>query len=104
MSLFLRMQSILLAGSSRVPRHGHHTAKDTPGDLDNIHHSPDALGNRGHPNRDFPDHFTPHSTGPYHSPLLPPATTDPGLLPNTFLLGMLLDIFPVVHLGLQRRQ
>ena len=74
------------------------------GDIDNIDHSPDALGNQGRSNRDVPDHVTPHSTGPHHPPLLPPTTIDSGHLPNTFILGLHLTILIMVHLGLHSRQ
>ena len=88
----------------QVSRYAHHTATDTPGDLDNIDHSPDALGNRSRSNRHLPDHATSHSTGSHHPLLLSPTATDPAHLPNTFLLGLHLGIFPVVHLGLYSRQ
>ena len=46
-----------------------------------------------------------HTLKGHTTPLLPPpTTTDAGLLPNRFILGPLLGIFPVVPLGFHDRQ
>ena len=104
MFLFLRTQKMLQARTSRVPHHDHHTATDTP--RGPRQHRPLPRRSREprspKPRPPRPCHTTLHGATP--SPFAPPHYCRPWILPNLFRLGLLLGMFPVVHLGLHRRQ